>query len=104
MEPDGSLPSSQKAIYWSTPIHFITFTLKPRFLRASCPKHAVLSVRATLPAYFVLLDLISPVIFWREFGFSLRSFLQAPVTSFLLGPSIPLSVVFEYPRSVLPIV
>jgi hypothetical protein len=49
-----------------------------------------LPIRATWPAHFILLDLITRTIFgeqYRSLSSSLYSFLHSPVTSSLLGPN-----------------
>ena len=55
-------------------------------------------IRATYPARFILLDLITRIISGEEYRsliYSLCSFLHSPVTSFLLGSNIFLSTLFS---------
>jgi hypothetical protein len=55
-------------------------------------------MRATCPAYLILVALITLKILGEEYkpcSSSLCSFLQHPVTSSLLGPNIPLSTLFS---------
>jgi hypothetical protein len=55
-------------------------------------------MRATCPAYLVLLALITLTILGEEYkpcSSSFCSFLQPPVTSSLLGPNIHLSALFS---------
>jgi len=55
-------------------------------------------IRATCPAYFILLDLLTQNIFGEQFrslSSSLCSFLHSPVISSLLRPNIPISTLFS---------
>jgi len=72
-----------------------------RWLAVSCLSlfASILSpFRATYPAYTVLLDLITGIIFgvqYRSLSSSLCNFLHSLVTSFLLGPNIFLSTLLS---------
>ena len=55
-------------------------------------------IRATCPAHFILLDLITRTICgeeYRSLSSSLCSFLHSPITSSLLGPNILLNTLFS---------
>ena len=55
-------------------------------------------IRATCPAYFILLDFITRTILgeeYRSFSASLCNLLHSPVTSSLLGPNILLNTMFS---------
>ena len=55
-------------------------------------------MRATCPAHLILLDLINRTVLdehYRSLSSSLCSFLHSPVTSSLLGPTIPLSTLYS---------
>ena len=55
-------------------------------------------IHATCPAYIMLLDLITQIILGEEhrsLSSSLCSFLNSPVTSYLLGPNVLLSTLFS---------
>ena len=58
---------------------------------------SALSIRATWPAHFIFLVLITPTIFGecRSLSPSLGSFFYSPITSSLLGPNILLSALFS---------
>ena len=56
------------------------------------------SIRATFHAHLILLDLITRRIFYNEYRLLssfLCSFLHSPVTSSLVGPNIPLSILYS---------
>ena len=62
-------------------------------------------IRATRPAYRILLDFITRTMLGKEYrslSFSLCSFLHSPVTSFLLGPNILLSPYSQTPPACVP--
>ena len=55
-------------------------------------------IRATCPPHLILLDFITGTILgeeYRSFNYSLCSLLHSPVTSYLLGPNIPLNTMFS---------
>jgi hypothetical protein len=58
-------------------------------------------IRATCPAYLILLDLITRTILgeYRSLSFSLCSFLHYPIISSLWVPSILLNILFSNPLS-----
>ena len=61
-------------------------------------------LRATCPAYLILLDLITRTVLgeeYKSFSSSLRSFLRSPATLSLPGPNILLNTLFSYTLSLL---
>ena len=59
-------------------------------------------IRATCHTHLILLDFITRLILgkqYRSFRYSLCSFLQSPIISFLLGPNILLSTLFSNTHS-----
>ena len=121
MQPQGSLPHSREPATCPYPepdqsslctplihflkIHFnVTFPSMPgsskRSLSLRLPHQNPISIshfplRPTSLAQIVLLDMITPIILgeeYRSLSSSLCNFLHSPVTSSLLGPNTPLSI------------
>jgi len=102
MQPEGSLPHSQKPStcpypepYLScSPTHFLKIHLNIIPFSSSFPTktlHTSLPIRATCPAYLILLHFITQTILheqYRSLSYSLCSFLYSPVTSSLWDPYI----------------
>jgi hypothetical protein len=114
MEPEGSLPRLQQPVpivsqfnpFNTITSHFVKNYLNiilpstPEsskwFLPLSCPHQnpvstSCLPIRATCPAYLITHDLITRLIFGKEYrslSSSLCSFPHSPVTWTLLGPNI----------------
>ena len=81
-----SMPGSSKSFF---PSGYPTKTLHAPLLS---PIHAI------CPAHFILLDLITPIIFgedYSSFGSSLCSILHSPITLSLLGQNILLNTLFS---------
>jgi len=74
------------------------FTIKTLYTPLPFP------IRATYPAYLILLDFITRTILgeeYRSLSSSLCSFPRSPVTSSILGPNILLSILFSNTLSLL---
>ena len=121
MEPEGSLPHSQVTATCPYPepdlscpyshflkIHFnfiphLHLGLPSGLFPSGFPTKTLYTplpspIRATCPAYLILLDFITRTISgeqYRSLSSSLCSFLHSPVTSSLLGPNILLNTLFS---------
>ena len=124
MEPEGSLPHSQKPATCPypepagsspcpPPSHFLKIQLNiilpftpvsPKwsltlmFSRQNPVYASPLPIRATCPAHLILLDFITRTMLsehYRSLSSSLCNFLHSPVTSSLLGLNIPLNTIFS---------
>ena len=83
------LPSTPRSSKW-----LLTLRLSHQNPVYTCP----LPIRATRPAYLILLDLVTRKILdveYKSLSSSLCSFLRSPVTSSHLCPNIPLSTLFS---------
>ena len=91
IHPNIIHPSTPRFSQWSPSLRFPTKTLYTIF---SSP------IRATCPAYLILLDFITNTILgeeYKSFSSSLCSLLHSPFTSSLLGPNILLNTMFSNP-------
>ena len=123
MEPQGSLPHSQTFATFPilgqpNPVHIPTFHLleiHPNIIHTSTPRspqwspsfrfphqdpiHPLSSpIRATCPAYLILLDFMTRTILgeqYRSLSSSLCNLLHSLITSSLLGPNILLNTMFS---------
>ena len=89
IHPNIIHPSTPRSPQWSLSLRF------PQ----QDPIHPLSSpMRATCPAYLILLDFITRTILgeeYRSYSFSLSSLLHSPVTLSLLGTSILLNTIFS---------
>jgi hypothetical protein len=84
-------------IYLGLPSGHFPWGLPTKILYAPLP----FPLRATCPAHFILIDLITVVIFgeeYRSLSSSLCSLLHSSVTSSLLGPHLPQDPTLERPQ------
>ena len=120
MEPEGSLPHlqvpatcpypSQIDLVHALTLHFLQIQLTIIFssnpgsskwslsLRSPHQNPLLSPIGTTSPAYLILLDLTTRIIFgeqYRSLSSSLYSFFHSHVTSSLLGPNILLSTLFS---------
>jgi len=89
IRPNIILPSTSGTSKW---------LLSPNYPRQNPVYTSPLPIRATCPAYPILLDLITRRILgeaYKSFRSSLYSFLHFPLTSFFLGPNIFLYTLFS---------
>ena len=91
----SSTTSWRSILILSSHLHLLSLSL--RYHHLNPVYNSPFSKRATCPTHLIILDLITRIIFRKEYRsqISVCSFLHSPLTSSLLGPNILLNTLYS---------